>query len=172
MFVGRLSDQKNLSLLVEAMAGIGQPLTVVGDGEDKELVQARAQKLGVQVKFRGSIANDLLPKVYRQCAVYVICSRYEGNPKTLLEAMACGCAVLGTDVHGIREIIQNQQNGLLTAENPLALRAALLRLLADENLRKRLADAARKSVAQEYSLESAVAAECKTYDEILGSRDT
>ena len=172
LFVGRLSDQKNLSLLVEAIAGIGQPLTVVGDGEEKELVQAKAEKLGVRVKFRGSIANDLLPKVYRQCAVYVICSRYEGNPKTLLEAMACGCAVLGTDVHGIREIIQHEQNGLLTAENPLALRAALLRLLDDENLRKQLADRARKSVAQEHSLESAVAAECKTYDDLLGSRET
>jgi len=86
--------------------------------------------------------------------------------------MACGCAVVGTDVPGIREIVAHEQNGLLVTEDSAALRAALGRLLGDKELRRELGDAARKSVAQEYSLESAVAAECKTYDELLGSRET
>jgi glycosyltransferase involved in cell wall biosynthesis len=172
LFVGRLSDQKNLFLLLDAIAGTGQLLTVVGDGECATAIRERARTLNVYVEFRGSIANNLLPAFYRRCAVYVICSHYEGHPKTLLEAMACGCAVVGTDVPGIREIVAHEQNGLLVTEDSAALRAALGRLLGDKELRRELGDAARKSVAQEYSLESAVAAECKTYDEILGSRDT
>jgi len=90
LFVGQISDQKNLLLLVEAIAGTDQPLLVVRDAERTISVWARARALDVWVEFRGKIANDLLPEIYRQCAVYVICSRYEGNPKTLLEAMACG----------------------------------------------------------------------------------
>lgn len=172
LFVGRLSDQKNLFLLLDAIAGTGQLLTVVGDGECAAAIQERARTLNVSVEFRGSIANNLLPALYRRCAVYVICSHYEGHPKTLLEAMACGCAVVGTDVPGIREIVAHEQNGLLVTEDSAALRAALGRLLGDQELRRELGDAARKSVAQEYSLESAIAAECKTYDEILDSRDT
>ena len=172
LFVGRFSDQKNLFLLLDAIAGTGQLLTVVGDGECATAIQERARTLNVYVEFRGSIANNLLPALYRRCAVYVICSHYEGHPKTLLEAMACGCAVVGTDVPGIREIVAHEQNGLLVTEDSAALRAALGRLLGDKELRRELGEAARKSVAQEYSLESAVAAECKTYDELLGSRDT
>jgi len=172
LFVGRLSDQKNLFLLLDAIAGAGQRLTVVGDGECATAIQERARALDVYVEFRGSIANNLLPVFYRRCAVYVICSHYEGHPKTLLEAMACGCAIVGTDVPGIREIVAHEQNGLLVTEHSAGVRAALDRLLGDKELRRELGDAARKSVAQEYSLESAVAAECKTYGELLGRRDT
>ena len=168
LFVGRFSKQKNPLLLLEAMSGTNQALTLVGGGEDERLVRAKARALGVRVNFRGRIANNLLPDVYRQCAVYVICSRYEGNPKTLLEAMACGCAVVGTDVPGIREIITHEQNGLLTAENPVAMRAALLRLSIDKDLRERLAGAAKEWVAQAHSLEFAVTAEWQTYKELAG----
>ena len=59
-----------------------------------------------------------MPQYYNRCKVYVLCSLYEGNPKTLLEAMACGCAVVGTNVLGIQEIIRHQENGLLVPEQP------------------------------------------------------
>jgi glycosyltransferase involved in cell wall biosynthesis len=171
LFVGRISDQKNLLLLVEAIAGTDQPLLVVGDGKCTSSVRTRARALGVRVEFRGQIANELLPEIYRQCAVYVICSRYEGNPKTLLEAMACGCAVVGTDVPGTREIISHEENGLLVGEDPGELRAALRRILADKELRGKLAGAARKWVKQTHSLESAVNSEWKTYSALFGSAD-
>ena len=122
----------------------------------------------MRVEFRGQIANELLPEIYRQCAVYVICSRYEGNPKTLLEAMACGCAVVGTNVPGIREIIAHEQNGLLVDEDPVVLRTALLRLLADKGLRGKFAGAARQWVMQTHSLESAVIREWQTYSTLFG----
>jgi glycosyltransferase involved in cell wall biosynthesis len=169
LFVGRFSKQKNLPLLLEAISDTGQVLTLVGGGEDERVVRASAQALGVRVDFRGRIANNLLPALYRRCAVYVICSHYEGHPKTLLEAMACGCAVVGTDVPGIHEIVAHEHNGLLTAENPAALRATLRRLLIDKELRKQLGGAAREWVIQAHSLDSAVAAEWQTYNELSGS---
>jgi len=172
LFVGRISDQKNPLLLVEALAGTDQPLLVVGDGDCANDVRKRARALGVRVEFRGNIANELLPEIYRQCAVYVICSRYEGNPKTLLEAMACGCAVVGTNVPGIREIIAHERNGLLVDEDPVVLRTALLRLLADKGLRGKFADAARQWAMQTHSLESAVIREWQTYSTLLSRVDT
>lgn len=172
LFVGRIADQKNPLLLVEALADTDQPLLVVGDGDCTEDVRKRAQALGVRVEFRGNIANELLPEIYRQCLVYVICSRYEGNPKTLLEAMACGCAVVGTNVPGIREIIVHEQNGLLVDEDPAVLRTALLRLLADKGLRGKFAGAARQWVTQTHSLESAVIRDWQTYSTLLSRVDT
>jgi glycosyltransferase involved in cell wall biosynthesis len=170
LFVGRLSDQKNLFLLLDAIAGTGQLLTVVGDGECAAAIQDRARTLNVYVEFHGSIANNLLPALYRRCAVYVICSRYEGHPKTLLEAMACGCAVVGTDVPGIREIIDDKKNGILVEPNPACLRKAIVDLHDDPNLCQDLGNAARNTALQKYDLNTAVEAEWHAYNTLMGIR--
>jgi len=99
----------------------------------------------------------------------VICSRYEGNPKTLLEAMACGCAVIGTNVPGIREVIQHEKSGLLVEESVESLRSTILRLMGNEGLRIRLGEEARRQIIEENSLEAAIQQELKVYQELCPS---
>ena len=107
-----------------------------------------------------------MPSIYNRYAVYVICSHYEGNPKTLLEAMACGRAVIGTEVPGIREIIKHDENGLLVPENAGALRQAIQRFFNDPDLRSRLGQAARRKILIENSLEVAIKNEYEAYKKI------
>src|SRR3546814_21078926 len=85
--------------------------------------------------------------------IFVLPSSYEGHPKTLLEAMACGAAVIGTDVPGIREVIEDGRTGLLCAPTAAALREAIERLLSDEPLRRRMGGNARQQIEMPASLD-------------------
>jgi glycosyltransferase involved in cell wall biosynthesis/GT2 family glycosyltransferase len=151
--VGRLHPEKRLSLLLAAAATIpGLRLTIVGDGSDRSSLEAEAARLGVTVRFISRVPNQELPAVYRGCAVFAIASVREGNPKALLEAMACGCASIGTDSPGIRNVIRHGVNGLLCGATPLEVATAIRGVLADHALRDRLGAAARELVVGENSL--------------------
>lgn len=164
LFVGRFSEQKNLPLLIDAMTTTDLKLTIVGAGRDELGIREKIKLAGINTKILSSAPNSSMPSLYQQCSIYVICSRYEGNPKALLEAMACGCAVIGTDVIGVRGIIQHGKNGMLVKEDVFSLRSAILNLADDPQLRKRLGKAARESVLRDYSLDSAIEAEWRAYN--------
>ena len=170
LFVGRFTDQKNLPLLIDAITGTDFKLTVVGAGELESEIKRRVDEQDVVVDFRGRIANNSLVTMYQKSLIYVLCSHYEGNPKTLLEAMACGCAVIGTDVPGVREIIDNKKNGILVDPNPVCLRQAIVDLFDDPNFCQDLGNAARKTILQKYDLDAAVEAEWHAYNALTGGR--
>ena len=86
-------------------------------------------------------------------------SLFEGHPKALIEAMACGTAVIGTNVDGIRNLIRHEETGLLCLPTVEGVRSALQRLLADEHLLKQLGRKARAAVEQEYGLNQVVSRE-------------
>jgi len=93
--------------------------------------------------------------------VFVLPSQYEGTPKALLEAMACGLAVVGTNVPGIRELIQDGVNGLLCEPDVKAISEAIARLLNDAELRARLGRAARRFVEERYAQSKVVETEAR-----------
>jgi glycosyltransferase involved in cell wall biosynthesis len=163
LFVGRLNDQKNVSLLLQALEGTNIGLDFVGEGELHQEMETEAQERNVNVQFLGRLPNDQMPGIYQTHLLYVLCSRYEGNPKTLLEAMACGCAVIGTDVPGIREVICHEESGLLVEESVESLRSAIIKLQIDPDLSQRLGQRARKQIVEHNSLEAAVERELDVY---------
>ena len=112
-FVGRLSEQKNLFSLVEATVGTQCTLTIIGSGNQKEDLEKYAKEKGIKAEFIGNIPNNELPKILNQYEIFLLPSLYEGMPKALLEAMACGLPCIGTYVEGIREIIKHKENGYL-----------------------------------------------------------
>ena len=153
-------------MLLKALQGTGIVLDVIGEGELVKDLMHLANKLSVDVNFMGRMPNDQMPQYYNRCNVYVLCSHYEGNPKTLLEAMACGCAIVGTNVPGIQEIIQHQENGLLVPEQPEVLREAIQSLLSNATLRKQLGIAACQYIKMNNSLEDALEKEYKVYQKL------
>jgi glycosyltransferase involved in cell wall biosynthesis len=167
LFVGRLNRQKNISLLLHSLVGTNIPLDIVGTGELEASLRKEATDLGVTVKFLGNIANNKMPEIYNDYQVYVLCSYYEGNPKTLLEAMSCGCAVIGTDVPGIREIISHEKNGLLVLEDKKYLRIQISRLYHDKSLSTDLGNQAVKYIEANNSLENAVINEMQSYHSVV-----
>ena len=163
LFVGRFSEEKNLSLLIDAISGTDLMITIVGSGNDEKIIQEKIDREGIEAEIKNRVPNHRMPTLYRQCSIYVICSWYEGNPKSLLEAMACGCAVIGTNVRGVREIIEHGKTGILVDQDVFALRQAMLDLINNRNLCLKLGKAARKWVVQKHSLDAAVEAEWQAY---------
>lgn len=164
-FVGRLHPVKNLDSLVKAFApGVqgetdlpgNAHLVVIGAGQQKQVLQQLARTLGSQVAFTGALPHAALPAEISRSQVFVLPSLNEGHPKALIEAMACGVAVLGADSPGIREVIRHGETGWLCHPDPGSLRQALQTLLTDEALRLKLGANARQFALEQYALEKIV----------------
>jgi glycosyltransferase involved in cell wall biosynthesis len=168
--VGRLSPEKGLPTLVDAAGRVPSlRLRLVGDGAEREALARRAAAAGVQVEFTGTVPNAALPRLLREASVFVLPSLYEGHPKALLEAMACGLPVIGSDVPGIAEVIRHRENGWLCRPgDPVGLADALATLVTDEALRTRLGAQARADVERHYSVGAVLARELEVIRELVG----
>jgi glycosyltransferase involved in cell wall biosynthesis len=133
--VGRLHHQKGFDILLDAFSAVLAEtpcrLIVLGEGEQRETLERQAQQLGIAayVQFPGFVKN---PYAYMsRAALFVLSSRWEGLPGALIEAMACGCAVVATDCpSGPAEIIENvTQGAIVPVEDSDALAAAMLEAL-------------------------------------------
>jgi glycosyltransferase involved in cell wall biosynthesis len=153
LFVGRLTSQKNVLSLLQAIHNISNVrLTIIGEGPLRREIFDYSEELGLNVRFEGYVPHSQLEAYYHAADIFVLPSFIEGHPKVLLEAMACGLPVVGTDVEGTREIIVHEHNGLLCGTDPSSLRIALERLLEDPELATRLGENAQRLMTQEYGL--------------------
>jgi glycosyltransferase involved in cell wall biosynthesis len=167
--VGRMVPEKNFAALVDAVARTpGVRLLLVGDGPERAELGRQAARSGVRVEFAGTVSNESLPRLLNRAALFVLPSHYEGQPKVLLEAMACGLPVLGADVIGIRNVIRHGETGWLCAPTVEGLADGLRALLADGALRQRLGDAARADVQRRHSVEAVAERELAVVLELVG----
>lgn len=172
LFVGRLAPQKNLNTLISALSGTDWTLDIVGDGPLRADLKRQAEKENVKINFLGSIPNDQLPALYNRYPVFVLPSHYEGNPKTLLEAMACGKAVLGTNVEGISSVITHGKTGLLCEPDSNDMRQNIDILMKDPALRKTLGQAARRQIINNQTLHKLVDKERALYYTLVHQNHT
>lgn len=108
-------------------------------------------------------------EVFQRCHLVCLPSYREGLPKALLEAAACGRAIVTCDVPGCREVVRDGDNGLLVpARDAASLAVALKRLLQDHALRQRMARRGRERAVEEFSVERVVADTLNVYQECLG----
>lgn len=161
LFVGRLTVQKNLHLLLRALDGVSQHFetTLVGEGELEADLKKAAHDLRLQnVRFPGRVDGAELRDLYRNADVFVLPSTREGMPLVLLEALAMGLPIVATDVPGNRDLVVQGQNGVLVPlGDPSTLRQALLGVTGDLRRYLRMSEASQR-FAGRYSWE-AVAAE-------------
>jgi glycosyltransferase involved in cell wall biosynthesis len=159
LFVGRLSHEKNLLNLLAAVRGLDVEIMLIGSGDQEPELRQYAADQHINAIFAGRVPNLELPSLYQQATAFVQVSFSEGNPKTLLEAMACGVPVVAADVPGIRQLVQHEATGLLCNTDADSIRAAVQRILADAPLRTRLGQQARDYILKGYALETIVALE-------------
>ena len=163
LFVGRIGPQKGVDVLLKSLARIrrkGWVLFLVGEGNARYVKRLKDMvsrlNLKSQVCFIGGITRVYLPYFYSSAQVFVLPSRFEGLPATILEAMACGAPVIATRVGGIPEAIIDGVSGALVEPNSVEqLQKALERLLDDPNHRDRLSKTALRA-ARKFSWDSAV----------------
>jgi len=171
--VGRMQAVKDPLNLVDAFLRLRElcpaeaprlRLVMLGGGPLLEAARQRLAEAGALDHAwlpgdRGDVAQ-LLP----QFDIFALPSQAEGISNTLLEAMACGCAPVATDVGGNPELVEDGGNGLLVpARHSGALAAALARLVDDPALRERLARASLARVHEQFSLDGMVAAYGRLY---------
>ena len=166
-FVGRLTQQKNLFALLEALEGLPYTLSIIGSGEQREQLKEFARKNQVNVSFLGNIPNHELPEILNQHELFILPSLWEGMPKTLLEAMSCGLPVIGTKIDGIREVIEHGRNGILCDADSGSIRQAIISVMEDKELKDTLSMNARKTVEEKFSLEKLIDKELELYSQLL-----
>jgi glycosyltransferase involved in cell wall biosynthesis len=150
-FAGRLGPQKALGIALEAVAAVPKvTLVVAGDGPDRAALEARATEVGLEgrCRFLGSVPREQVLSLFRAADASILSSAWENFPHTVVEALAVGCPVIATAVGGVSEVVRDGENGLLVPPNDApALAAAIRRFFEDDELRRRLAEAAPGSVA-------------------------
>ena len=153
LFIGRLTNWKGAETLLLAVAGqSGLRLTIIGDGPELPLINNLIVQMGLQeqVTLAGKMEQSKLHGRMAAAHVLVLPSDYEGLSHTLLEAGASGLARIASDIGGNQDAIRHEEDGLLFPYGDVAaLRAALLRLRDDEDLRLRLAQAAREAARRD-----------------------
>ncbi len=132
--VGHLIPRKAHDLVIGALTDLpGVDLLIAGDGAEEGALRRLADNLGVadRVRFIGRVPHDVLKDYYTAADVLVLASSREGWANVLLEAMACGTAVVASNVWGTPEVVAAPEAGLLMEERtPRALARAVGRLLA------------------------------------------
>ena len=160
--VGRLDYQKGFDRLIDAWGKVMESgrcsdwhLDVFGQGEWKEMLQEKIDKLGLHESCQLNAPVKTIGKEYAASSLLVMSSHYEGFPMVMIEAMACGLPVVTFDYKcGPKDIIRNGENGLLVQNGDIqGLAEAMMRLMEDEALRKRMSAQARK-VVETYSEET------------------
>jgi glycosyltransferase involved in cell wall biosynthesis len=159
---GHLIHRKGIDVLIEALRqvrqkGIGLEIVVAGDGPERSNLQELAARAGVSrhIRFLGNQSQEHVLQLMKHCLFFVLASRAEGLPLVIAEAMACGKAVIATNVDGIPEIVEHARTGLLVQpENPQSLADALIELHENAARRQDLANAAREGAIVQFSWES------------------
>jgi glycosyltransferase involved in cell wall biosynthesis len=151
-FLGRLDPVKRVEDLVEAMALVPPPATleIFGRGPARGGIDRTIDRVGLRsrITLHGSADPTF---ALGQMDILVLPSQAEGFGLVLIEAMAAGVPVIGTDVPGIRDVIEHEVNGLLVSpQNPAALAHAIQELRSNEPLRARLIDGGKKTVREKY----------------------
>lgn len=173
--VGRLSREKGHVGLVHALEHLRRDahatkfkLVIVGEGPERERVEAAARSLGLEasVVFAGH-TSDVRP-FYALADVLALPSHSEGSPLVLLEAMAAGVPVVATAVGGVPEVATDGETALLVPpHDPSAFAYALARMLSDTTLARALAERAAAHVAERFSPEARARALVRIYGALV-----
>jgi 1,2-diacylglycerol 3-alpha-glucosyltransferase len=159
IYTGRLSPEKNLTLLLRAFAGAQaaypeSTLVIVGTGSEIDNLRHLTDRsgLGERVVFTGLVPYEEVPRYLVMADAFVTPSVTEVHPLSVIEALAAGLPVVGIESPGVGDIVSSGHNGLLSSNDLAAYTARLTRLMADKETRRALTQQARPSAAQ-YDIE-------------------
>jgi glycosyltransferase involved in cell wall biosynthesis len=174
--VGRLVREKGYPELFTAWEGFAANhpaavLVVAGPEEPEKAdaiapeLRARAERCGI--RFLG-MRRDV-DRLYHALDVYVLASHREGYPRSAMEASACGLPIVATNIRGCRQVVEDGTTGILVPpRDPIALGAALERLIRDAGLRASMGAAARSRAAAEFDQQRVIDITLATYARLLG----
>jgi 1,2-diacylglycerol 3-alpha-glucosyltransferase len=173
IYVGRLSPEKNLSLLLRAFYGVAMTydhvsLLVVGDGPERENMEAQVKhmNIGSRVFFTGMIDYKEIPSYLASSDIFVTPSSAETFGLSTVEAMAAGLPVLGIDSPGTGDIIEDGITGLVTSDD-LAVFTAKLGLLSTNHELRRAMGKQAMHASKKYDIQSTTSILIQHYQQLV-----
>jgi glycosyltransferase involved in cell wall biosynthesis len=155
MYIGRLHPVKRLDLLLESIAKLHEnfKLFIVGGGILEEGLKNYCKLLGINNKviFTGVIQYKDIPRYMNLADLIILTSAVEGQPRVILESMLCGTPVVGTEVFGIKDTIEDGVTGYLTSADPEDIVNKILKALKDDDLPRKCREYSLKNYSKEVS---------------------
>lgn len=143
LYLGRFVQMKGPHIMLKAFKRVHEAvpdshLVMAGYGEDEPSLRHLANELNLKnITWTGKVDPSETASYFKACTVFAVPSLSEGFPLTVAEAMACGCAIVSTNVRGIPEILKDKRNGFLVeADDPEALAERIIHLLKSPEIRK------------------------------------
>jgi len=169
-FMGKFTRQKNLPALIDACDGLDVELELIGAGDlaRKIEIQAAKQSRPLAISLTGRLPQADACKRLRACNCFILPSIYEGQPKALLEAMALGMPVIGTNIEGVSELIEDGVTGFLAEPSVQGMRQVIIRVInmKPEDL-ERIGNAARAFVLENHELKRIVEDDFKIMQKLV-----
>ena len=136
IFIGSLVSRKGIDQLLRALSEVKTgdfSLNLVGSGilENQLRSLAKELNLAAKVKFMGSAPHQDIPQILQQADILILPSHHEGRPNVVLEAMATGLPIIGTDISGIQELVQNYKTGILFKDHDVCALAEAIVFFID-----------------------------------------
>lgn len=181
LYVGRINRVKGITLLIEAFSlvikkhKVKANLILVGPVDDQIYLNTLREiisslDIDKHIIFFGPVDHESLPEIYSSADVLVLSSLYESMGYVLLEAQACGCPVVATNIGGMSEVLINGQTGYLVERNDVEGMADRISLiLCDEETRKEFGKNGRELILRKFSSTVYVERIFKYYSELTGS---
>ncbi|MBD3185010.1 glycosyltransferase [Candidatus Poribacteria bacterium] len=159
-FIGNLTRRKGVEYLIEGFKIISKKypvlLKIAGDGPEEEKLRKLCHDSGLkeQVIFLGAVNRENVPEFYKDVDILVVPSLSEGMPTVMLEGMACGKAVIVTDVGAVSTVLSSEKVGLMIPpKDPGSIARAMASLIEDEKLRVVMGNRARMHIENYFSWE-------------------
>jgi len=176
LFVGSLTPYKGPEVLVKAMQKIAKEvpdteLVFVGSGKMRDELGKLAEKIGIKnnLKFTGFVKERLKPLYYKAADIFVLPSimSTESFGIVNLEAMACGVPIVASEIGGVPDVVKDGENGLLVPpRDPNALADAIIYLLENEDVRRKMGERGKEMV-RDYTWERIAEKTEKVYEAVL-----
>jgi len=173
LFVGRLSGEKGIRTLLDAVRGLDAQVRIVGEGPMGDEYRAYAKDKNINnVVFEGYKTGEELRNLFRNAAFLLLPSEwYENAPMTVLEAFAYGKPVVGSDIGGIPEMVVEGKTGLLFKPGDYKeLREKINYLLSRPSMIAEMGKEARKKVEEEYNSEVHYQRLMEVYERACGKK--
>jgi glycosyltransferase involved in cell wall biosynthesis len=179
LFVGRISFEKGLHVLLDSLRDLKKSVSLVIIGPATSLnyyqdilkrIEKENQRGKHRITYLGALDQPEVAKWCQKASILILPSFSEGFPVVILEALSCETPVIATPVGGIPEVVKNRENGILVPQNdPFKLAETIQFLLENEDMRIKFGHEGRELVVKEFSLKTVVSKLTRIYEQMLNS---
>ncbi len=165
--VGRLEKQKNYHEMIKNFSDSNYQIDIVGEGSQKKELMDLAKSNNVKINFLGTLNHPDLINLYKEYKFFLLFSKFEGNPKVLIEAMGMGCIPIVNNDKNILEIIKNYETGIVIDVKKDRVVPIIDRLNRDFEKTKIMSENIFNITNKKFSIENNIKFEIELYKELI-----